>query len=130
MDSFHAIQLFPIFLVGIVVYVGILELAHIFLGWPTRTPNRAALLSNGIAWQNDGRIQFLARPQVQRLDVRNVFLVIEANNGRKIKFHVVLSTQPTDYGVTNELAQDNVVVIQDVCGFAGRSRNFTKKPSS
>jgi len=36
----------------------------------------------------------------------------------KVKvFRVVLSTQRTDYIVTNEMAQDHVEVVQDVCGF-------------
>ena len=36
----------------------------------------------------------------------------------KVKvFRVVLSTQRTDYVVSNEMAQDNVEVVQDVCGF-------------
>ena len=36
----------------------------------------------------------------------------------KVKvFRVVLSTQRTDYVVTNEMAQDKVAVVQDVCGF-------------
>ncbi len=36
----------------------------------------------------------------------------------KVKlFRVVLSTQRTDYIVTNEMAQNNVKVVQDLCGF-------------
>ena len=45
----------------------------------------------------------------------------------KVKlFRVVLSTQRTDYVVTNEMAQDNVEVVQDVCGFRWKvARNQT-----
>ncbi len=39
-----------------------------------------------------------------------------SNHKMKV-FRVVLSTQRTDYVVTNEMAQDNVEVVQDVCGF-------------
>ena len=36
----------------------------------------------------------------------------------KVKlFRVVLSTKRTDYGVTNDMAQDNTQVVQEVCGF-------------
>jgi len=43
----------------------------------------------------------------------------------KVKvFRVVLSTQRTDYVVTNEMAQDNVAVVQDVCGFRWKVEQF------
>jgi len=39
-------------------------------------------------------------------------------------FRVVLSTQRTDYIVTNEMEQDNVEVVQDVCGFRWKIEQF------
>ena len=48
----------------------------------------------------------------------------------KVKvFRVVLSTQRTDYVVTNEMAQDNVEVVQDVCGFRWKVEQFHRKPT-
>lgn len=46
----------------------------------------------------------------------------------KVKvFRVVLSTQGTDYVVTNEMAQDNVEVVQDVCGFRWQVEQFHRE---
>ena len=46
----------------------------------------------------------------------------------KVKlFRVVLSTQRTDYVVTNEMAQDNVAVVQDVCGFRWKVEQFHRE---
>ena len=46
----------------------------------------------------------------------------------KVKvFRVVLSTQRTDYVVTNEIAQDNVEVVQDVCGFHWKVEQFHRE---
>jgi hypothetical protein len=46
----------------------------------------------------------------------------------KVKvFRVVLSTQRTDYVVTNEIAQDNVEVVQDVCGFRWKVEQFHRE---
>lgn len=46
----------------------------------------------------------------------------------KVKvFRVVLSTQRTDYVVTNEMAQDNVKVVQDVCGFRWKVEQFHRE---
>ena len=46
----------------------------------------------------------------------------------KVKvFRVVLSTQRTDYVVTNDMAQDNVKVVQDVCGFRGKVEQFHRE---
>lgn len=52
----------------------------------------------------------------------------------KVKlFRVVLSTQRTDYVVTNEMAQDNVcpigyvAVVQDVCGFRWKIEQFHRE---
>jgi hypothetical protein len=46
----------------------------------------------------------------------------------KVKiFRVVLSTKRTDYVVTNELAQDNVEVVQDVCGFRWKVEQFHRE---
>ena len=42
-------------------------------------------------------------------------------------FRVVLSTQRTDYVVTNEMAQDNVEVVQDVCGFRWKVEQFHRE---
>ena len=43
----------------------------------------------------------------------------------KVKvFRVVLSTQRTDYVVTNEMAQDYMEVVQDVCGFRWKVEQF------
>ncbi len=43
----------------------------------------------------------------------------------KVKvFRVVLSTHRTDYVVTNEMAQDNVKVVQDVCGLRWKIEQF------
>jgi len=39
-------------------------------------------------------------------------------------FRVVLSTQRTDYIVTNEMAQDNTEAVQDVCGFRWKVEQF------
>ena len=49
----------------------------------------------------------------------------------KVKlFRVVLSTQRTDYVVTNEMAQNNVEVVHDLCGFRWKIEQFHRKPSS
>ena len=46
----------------------------------------------------------------------------------KVKlFRVVLSTQRTDYIVTNEMEQDNVEVVQDVCGFRWKVEQFHRE---
>jgi hypothetical protein len=46
----------------------------------------------------------------------------------KVKlFRVVLSTQHTDYIVTNEMAQDNVEVVQGVCGFRWKVEQFHRE---
>src|SRR5664279_775731 len=46
----------------------------------------------------------------------------------KVKlFRVVLSTQRTDYVVTNEMAQDNVEVVQDVCAFRWKVEQFHRE---
>ena len=46
----------------------------------------------------------------------------------KVKvFRVVLSTQRTDYVVTNEMPQDNVEVVRDVCGFRWKVEEFHRE---
>lgn len=46
----------------------------------------------------------------------------------KVKlFRVVLSTQRTDYIVTNEMAQDHVEVVQGVCGFRWKVEQFHRE---
>jgi hypothetical protein len=46
----------------------------------------------------------------------------------KVKlFRVVLSTQRTDYIVTNEMEQDTVEVVQDVCGFRWKVEQFHRE---
>ena len=46
----------------------------------------------------------------------------------KVKlFRVALSTQRTDYIVTNEMEQDNVEVVQDVCGFRWKVEQFHRE---
>ena len=46
----------------------------------------------------------------------------------KVKlFRVVLSTQRTDYVVTNDLAQDNTEVVQEVCGFRWKVEQFHRE---
>jgi len=46
----------------------------------------------------------------------------------KVKvFRVVLSTQRTDYVVTNEMAQDNVEVVYDLCGFRWKVEQFHRE---
>jgi hypothetical protein len=46
----------------------------------------------------------------------------------KVKvFRVVLSTQRTDYVVTNEIAQDNVEVVLDLCGFRWKVEQFHRE---
>jgi hypothetical protein len=46
----------------------------------------------------------------------------------KVKvFRVVLSTKRTDYIVTNEIAQNNVEVVQDVCGFRWKVEQFHRE---
>jgi hypothetical protein len=49
-----------------------------------------------------------------------------ANHKVKV-FRVVLSTKRTDYVVTNEIAQDNVEVVQDVCGFRWKVEQFHRE---
>ena len=47
---------------------------------------------------------------------------------KKVKlFRVVLSTQRTDYIVTNEMEQDNVEVVRDVCGFRWKIEQFHRE---
>jgi hypothetical protein len=49
----------------------------------------------------------------------------------KVKvFRVVLSTKRTDYIVTNEIQQDNVKSYKTCVASAGKSSNFTARPSS
>jgi hypothetical protein len=46
----------------------------------------------------------------------------------KVKlFRVVLSTQRTDYVVTNDLAQDNTEVVQEACGFRWKVEQFHRE---
>lgn len=46
----------------------------------------------------------------------------------KVKiFRVVLSTQRTDYVVTNEMAQDNVEVVHDLCSFRWKVEQFHRE---
>lgn len=46
----------------------------------------------------------------------------------KVKvFRVVLSTKRTDYVVTNEIAQDNVKVVHDLCGFRWKVEQFHRE---
>lgn len=46
----------------------------------------------------------------------------------KVKlFRVVLSTQRTDYVVTNDLAQDNTEAVQEVCGFRWKVEQFHRE---
>jgi hypothetical protein len=46
----------------------------------------------------------------------------------KVKlFRVELSTQRTEYIVTNEMEQDNVEVVQDVCGFRWKIEQFHRE---
>jgi hypothetical protein len=46
----------------------------------------------------------------------------------KVKvFRVVLSTQRTDYVVTNEMAQDNQEVVHDLCGFRWKIEQFHRE---
>jgi hypothetical protein len=40
---------------------------------------------------------------------------------------VVLSTQRTDYVVTNDLAQDNTQVVQEVCGLRWKIEQFHRE---
>jgi hypothetical protein len=49
-----------------------------------------------------------------------------ANHKVKV-FRVVLSTQRTDYVVTNEITQDNVEVVQDVCAFRWKVEQFHRE---
>lgn len=42
-------------------------------------------------------------------------------------FRVLLSTQRTDYVVTNDMVQDNVKVVQDVCGFRWKIEQFHRE---
>ena len=63
----------------------------------------------------------------------------EEQHGKKIKikgfpgshkvklFRVVLSTQRTDYIVTNEMEQDNVEVVQTVCNFRWKVEQFHRE---
>ena len=46
----------------------------------------------------------------------------------KVKlFRIVLSTQRTDYIVTNEMEQDNLEIVQDVCGFRWKVEQFHRE---
>jgi hypothetical protein len=46
----------------------------------------------------------------------------------KVKvFRVVLSTKRADYVVTNEMAQDNVEVVHDLCGFRWKIEQFHRE---
>jgi hypothetical protein len=46
----------------------------------------------------------------------------------KVKdFRVVLSIQRTDYVVTNDMAQDNVKIVQDACGFCWKVEQFHRE---
>jgi len=49
-----------------------------------------------------------------------------ANHKVKV-FRVVLSTKRTDYIVTNEIVQDNVEVVRDVCGFRWKVEQFHRE---
>ena len=41
-------------------------------------------------------------------------------------FRVALSTQITDYIVTNEMAKINMAVAQDICGFRWKVEEFRR----
>jgi hypothetical protein len=74
----------------------------------------------------------------QRVDSLK-WMEIEQQQGKVIKikgfpaehkvklFRVVLSTQRTDYIVTNEMAQNNVKVVQDVCDFRWKVEQFHRE---
>jgi hypothetical protein len=74
----------------------------------------------------------------QRVDCLN-WSKIEQQHGKLIKikgfpadhkvkvFRVVLSTQRTDYVVTNEMEQDNVEVVHTVCGFRWKVEQFHRE---
>jgi len=76
--------------------------------------------------------------QYQRVD-RLSWTESEAQQGKLVKlkgfpgdhkvklFRVVLSTQRTDYIVTNEMEQDNVEVVQDVCDFRWKVEQFHRE---
>ena len=42
-------------------------------------------------------------------------------------FRVVLSTQRTDYVVSNDMAQDNTEAVQDACGFRWKVEQFHRE---
>ena len=74
----------------------------------------------------------------QRVD-RLSWTTTEEQHGKPIKikgfpgshkvklFRVVLSTQRTDYIVTNEMEQDHVEVVQTVCGFRWKVEQFHRE---
>jgi hypothetical protein len=78
-----------------------------------------------------------ARPY-QRVDNLS-WTKTEEQHGKRIKikgfpgahkvkiFRVVLSTQRTDYIVTNEMKQDNVEVVQEVCGLRWKVEQFHRE---
>lgn len=82
---------------------------------------------------DSGRVQ-----PYRRID-RLTWTAAELQHGKTIKirafpadhkvkvFRVVLSTQRTDYVVTNEIAQDNLEVVQDVCGFRWKIEQFRRE---
>ena len=74
----------------------------------------------------------------QRMDSL-AWTIVELAQGKVIKikgfpgaykvkvFRVVLSTERTDYIATNEMAQDNVEVVQDVCAFRWKVEQFHRE---
>jgi hypothetical protein len=74
----------------------------------------------------------------QRMDSMD-WTETEQRQGKKIKikgfpaqhkvrvFRVVLSTQRTDYIVTNDMAQDKVEVVRNVCGFRWKIEQFHRE---
>ena len=75
----------------------------------------------------------------QRVDSLDVDRRQKSNMARLIKikgfpaehkvkvFRVVLSTQRTDYVVTNEMEQDNTEVVHDLCGFRWKVEQFHRE---
>jgi hypothetical protein len=74
-----------------------------------------------------GRVDSLAWTEVEQ-EQGKVIKIKGFPAEHKVKvFRVVLSTQRTDYVVTNEMAQDNVEVVRDVCGFRWKVEQFHRE---
>jgi Transposase DDE domain len=73
------------------------------------------------------RVDGLVWSETERVHGKVVKLKGFPKNHKVKLFRVVLSTQRTDYVVTNDFAQDNTQAVQDVCGLRWKIEQFHRE---